>query len=404
MKKLVNFLIVATIVIIIAGGSSCKKDDNSTVDLTAQLQIMIDSNWNSYFDQNTGPLGGLMLKISTPSGDYFVSSNYNDTVDDKVYFRGGSTTKMFTAAAIILLEEQGKLDIENALTDSIPGTTDMYLPDNEIYNIPYKNEITIRQLMQHTGGVFDITNTPIPDTVNEPYAGMIYNNYYDFVLGDMYHNYSFQEFIGVVAKHNLTFGEPGVEFHYSNIGYMMLGVIIERVSGMAYTDFIETNFVNTLELNNSSFNSDPTYRILPDPYVHGFLIYNGVPMDVTEMLNQSAGIATGNILTTCNDLNTWTKKLLTGEAGISQERANEMMDYIETHEGHQYYGLGINYTPGLGYGHNGAVAGYMTITRYNPDNQVVFTVNATYSEMEDLYKEGDLLYSIASQACDLLGY
>jgi len=405
MYKQSIYVAISIILILVAGFSSCKKDDNnSSVDHIAELQIMIDSNWNSYFNQGTGILGGLMLKVNTPSGDYFVSSNYDDTVTDKVFFRGGSTSKMFTAAAIMLLEEQGKLEIENVLTDKIPGTTEMYLPDTEMYNIPYKNEITIKQLMQHIGGVFDITNTPVPDSVQEPYAGMIYNNYIDFVLGDITHSYSFQEFIGVVAKHNLTFGEPGVDFHYSNIGYMILGVIIERVSGMDYTSFIEANFVIPLELKYSSFNGDPTYKILPDPYVHGFLIYDGVPMDVTEMLNQSAGIATGNILTTCNDLNIWTKSLLTGEAGISQERVNEMMKYIETHEGHKYYGLGINFTPGLGFGHNGAVAGYMTITRYNPDNQVVFTINASYSEMEDLYKEGDLLYSIASQACDILGY
>ncbi len=139
-------------------------------------------------------------------------------------------------------------------------------------------------------------------------------------------------------------------------------------------------------MDHTSLNHDSTYRILPDPYVRGYVIYEGSPMDVTELINQTSGIGTGNVLTTCNDLNIWTKSLLTGKAGISQERANEMMQYLETFEGHQYYGLGINYTPGLGYGHNGGVWGYMTVTRYNPENQVVFTINASYVEWKTCIK------------------
>ncbi len=385
--------------------TSCKKDTDSTpTDYTQELQTMIDSNWNAYWDQGVGPLGGLMMKINTPDGEYFVSSNYNDTVSQDVHFRGGSTTKMFTAASIMLLEEQGKLDIDAVITDIIPEKTEPYIPDLEMYNIPYKNEITIRQLMQHTAGVFDVTNTPIPMEVQQPYAGMIYNNYIDFVIQDINHEYTLEEFINVVAENQLTSGAPNIEFHYSNVGYMLLGVIVERVGGVDFDQFVTNNFAEPLGMNHTLFSHDPYFRLLPAPFVHGYIIYEGNPVDATEYINLSSGVAAGNIITTCNDLNNWTKSLLTGNAGISQEGVNTMMDYMETHESHGYYGLGINYTPGLGYGHNGGVFGYMTITRYNPDNQVVFTINASYIEMVDLYKEGDLLYSIAEQAYAILGY
>ena len=373
MKRNLLCVILAVSVFGMLFSTSCKKDNNDPAppDYKQELQTMIDSNWNAYWDQGVGPIGGLMFEISTPTGEYFVSSNYNDTVNQDVHFRGGSTTKMFTAAAIMLLEEHGKLDIDAKITDIIPGKTESYIPDLAMYNIPYKNEITIKQLMQHTAGVFDVTNTPIPDEVQQPYAGMTYNNYIDFVLEDITHEYTFEEFINVVAENQLTYGAPNIEFHYSNIGYMLLGVIVERVGEMDFDQFVTNNFAEPLGMTHTLFSSDPFFRLLPTPYVHGYLSYEGNPMDVTEYINLSSGVAAGNIITTCNDLNKWTKNLLTGNAGISQERVNEMMDYMETHEGHEYYGLGINYTPGLGYGHNGGVFGYMTVTRYNPDNQIV---------------------------------
>ena len=400
-------MLIASIAIIgMMFSTSCKKDSNDPIppDYKQELQTMIDSNWNAYWDQGVGPLGGLMFEISTPDGEYFVSSNYNDTVTQDVHFRGGSTTKMFTAAAIMLLEEQGKLDIESFITDIIPGRTQPYIPELAMYNIPYKNEITIKQLLQHKANVFDITNTPIPEDIQQPYAGMTYNNYIDFVLEDITHEYTLEESINVVAENQLTYGPPNIEFHYSNVGYMLLGVIVERVGEMDFDQFVTNNFVEPLGINNTLFSHDPFFRLLPAPFVHGYLIYEGDPVDATEYLNLSSGVAAGNIITTCNDLNAWTKNLLTGNAGISQETVNEMMDYMETNEGHGYYGLGINYTPGLGYGHNGGVFGYMTVTRYNPDNQVVFSINASYIEMVDVYKEGDLLYSIAEQAYAILGY
>jgi D-alanyl-D-alanine carboxypeptidase len=405
MKNIRAFLMVILALLMITL-SSCKKDkeEKKTDIQLAKLQTMIDSSWNAYWGEGNERIGGLMLKVSTPESDYFVSSNYNDTVTQLHYFRGGSSTKMFTAAAIMLLEEQGKLDIDDVVTDLIPGTSRPYIPAVTEYDIPHKNTITIKQLLQHRAGVYDITNYPIPDTVEEPYAGMTYNDYILWELGEMTHNYSFKEFIGVISKHRLAFGEPGIEFHYSNTGYMLLGTIVEQVSGMSFTEFIKNNFVIPLGLTHTSFNPDPNYRALPEPYVRGYLLDEGVPFDITGFINQSSMIATGNILTTCNDLNIWTKSLITGNAGISQSRVEDMLDYMETFEGHRYYGLGINYTPGLGYGHNGAVWGYMTITRYDPDNQVVFTINASYISLEDLYKQSDCMYSIAGKAIEILGY
>jgi len=390
---------------ILLGFVSCKKsDDPASVDYTDQLQTMIDSKWDAYWVGKHEPIGGVMFKISSPQGDFFVSANHNNLVNETVHFRGGSTTKMFTAASIMLLKQQGKLNIEDFLTDTIPGTSEPYIPDLPEYDIPYKNEISIKQMLQHRSGIYDITNDPAPTDIPEPYAGMTFNSYVMFVLQDSAYNYTTPEFTEILAKYKLSYFKPDSAFHYSNVGYKLLGLIIERISGMSCEDFFTVNFSNPLGLTKSSFSSDPTIHGLPEPFVHGYYVSAEYIGDVTRVLNLSSGVGDGNIITTCYDLNKWNKKLLQGEAGLSMSTVAEMMECKETFDGHKYYGLGINYTPGLGYGHNGGVLGYMTITRYNPDNQVTVTINASFLEADDMYKEGDFLYDIAHGAYKIMGY
>lgn len=404
LKSQINLFLLVFLSILL-GFVSCKKsDDPDPVDYTDQLQTMIDTKWDDYWVGKNEPIGGVMFKISSPLGDYFVSANHNNSVNENVHFRGGSTTKMFTAASIMLLEQQGKLNIDDFLTDIIPGTSEPYIPDLPEYDIPYKNEISIKLMLQHRSGIYDITNDPAPADIPEPYAGMTFNNYVMFVLQDSTYNYTIREYTEILAKYHLSYFKPDSAFHYSNNGYKLLGLIVERISGMSCEDFFTANFSNPLGLTKSSFSSDSTIHGLPEPFVHGYYVSADYIGDVTRAINLSSGIADGNIITTCYDLNKWNKKLLEGEAGLSKSTVAKMMEYKETFDGHKYYGLGINYTPGLGYGHNGGVFGYVTITRYNPDNQVTVTMNASFMEADDMYKEADFLYDIAHGAYKIMGY
>lgn len=105
---------------------------------------MLDNEWEKFWVGKENPVGGLMMKISCPKGDFFTSANYNDSVTEHYHFRGASTTKTFTGAAIMLLAQQGKLNINDAVTDFIPEKGNPYLPATPDFNIPYKNQITIK--------------------------------------------------------------------------------------------------------------------------------------------------------------------------------------------------------------------------------------------------------------------
>ena len=146
-NALTIFMISIPLMGILLLASCKKKSDPAPYDYTPELQAMLDAKWNEFWQGKENPVGGFMMKVSSPLGDYFASTNFNDSVNEYFHFRGASTTKTFTAAAIMLLAQQGKLNIEDILTDMIPGTTEPYLPATADFNIPYKDQITIKLLL-----------------------------------------------------------------------------------------------------------------------------------------------------------------------------------------------------------------------------------------------------------------
>lgn len=385
---------------------SCKKDvDNNNVDYTPELQSLLEVKTDEFWKGKENRIGGFMMKISCPKGDFFASADFNDTVSEHFHFRGASTTKTFTAAAIMLLAQEGKLNINDVLTDLIPDKVDPYLPTIPEFDIPYKDQIKIKLLLQHRAGVFDLVNDKVPDSVNAPYHNQNYLSYVVEVEGDTLHTFDYKEFATVIAKHHLTYFPPDSAFHYSDIGYNLLGLIIERVSGMSYEEYVKQYLLDPNGLNETSFPSVGTTYWLPDPFVRSYYWIDGQPpIDATYWSNPSSHVAEGNIITTNHDLNLWIKKLISNEAGLTGESVDQMKDVIETFESHQYYGLGVVYTPGLGYGHNGATAGYLTVMRYNPDTKVSFTMSASFWYLPDLYEQIYHIYGIAHEANKILGY
>lgn len=220
---------------------SCEKDKKDIDSIQASLQNVADSVYRVFDEKWDIDKSGIFIQITGPSGSYMASANITPTLTPASHFRIASITKTFTAAAIMLLQQEGKLNIDDTITK--------YLPNTATYNIPYKSEITIKQLLQHRAGVFDITNNPMPETIDAPYAGM---KYVDYIRDqDDFHTFTFDELIGLNAEYQLSKTAPGVEFNYSNTGYNILGVIIETLSGLTYSDFITQKFINPLGLTNT---------------------------------------------------------------------------------------------------------------------------------------------------------
>ncbi len=363
-----RYLLYVAILILISACSN--SSGNSDVNLQDSMQSTLDSAWGAYSNGKPGFGGGVAMQILSPGGDYFLSTAMGNNVKNYYRFRSASTTKTFTAAAIMLLYQQGLLDIDDYITDDIPGTSNPYIPDTVDYDIPYKHQITIKMLLMHWGGVFDVANSNIPEDKGPPFGG---KNYIDYVKeGDPYHQFTFDELLGIVAQYQLSDSAPGLKYHYSNTGYSLLGKIIERVSGVNYNDFIRDEFIFGNGLSDTSLVVNSHQNALPSPFVPGYFYTGASPLvDVTED-NLTANIAEGNLITTPYDLALWCRRLLSGEAGLTEDTVEIMKQAaLPQKEGSSVlYGLGLEYVPGLGWGHGGAHQGYLTDMYHNTDTGI----------------------------------
>jgi D-alanyl-D-alanine carboxypeptidase len=367
MKRCIPAVLFAALFI-----SACSSSSNGPEFTTEDLQSTLTVRWHAYTDAKPNFPAGLAMQIISPKGEYFISTDMGPGMSNGYHFRIASCTKTFTAAAIMLLHQQGRLDINDIITDNIPGTNTPYVPMT--YTVHGYNQITIKMLLMHRAGVYDITNSDIPQDVPEVYAGQ---NYCLWVLNsDPNHQFGFDELVGVNAKHPdlIYYFEPGSSYHYSNTGFSILGKIIERVSGQTYQDFITSKLLTPNGLTQTSVPVDALDKALPAPFSEGYR-YDGPNSRNVTVSNMSLNIAEGNIISTPKDLSRWWWRQMHGEAGIRMENVEMMMNGLPTTVGGTgYYGMGIDYSSRMGYGHNGAHEGYLTNMYYFPDKDVLYVM------------------------------
>ncbi len=378
-----QLLFVSILIFMAMAAVSCKKDSTSDSNpsgsdpvVQQNLQTMVDQLLADYKTKSPGFPGGIALKVQSGEESWFVSSGMGTGVTDQIHFRAASNTKSFTCAAILLLAQEGKLDVDAKISDMIPGTQMTYVPLTADYQVPFRDRITIRQLMMHRAGIFDVTNTDIPDTVSVgvPYKGQ---RYLEFVLNtDPMHTFTFDELVGVVATCRLFYFQPGESYKYSNTGYSMLGKIIERVSGQSFSEFIMEHIVQPMGLANTTFPYLGNDQQVPAPFASGFLYTPDslLVVDYTES-NMSGNVAEGNMITTPDDLAKFLRALIQGKGVLRPYWINKVM--LVPPAGNNPgdgYGCGIENVLNLGYGHNGAHAGYLS--RMVTDPETDFTVVA----------------------------
>jgi D-alanyl-D-alanine carboxypeptidase len=361
--------------------NQCKKEDSSINAAADNLQYglanLLDSTLNAYRENVPDYPGGLAMKVICSQGSFFVSSGMGQGITEQIHFRAASNSKTFTSSAVLLLYQQGRLDIKHKITDNIPGTSEPYVPDSPAYDIPFKNSITILDLLRHRAGVFDVSNEYIPDTISQPFP-YIGQNYIDFVLGiDNQHTFTFEELVNVVAETGLYYFPPGMGYHYSNTGYSILGKIIERVTGQSYQAFLEAAVIVPMGLKNTTVPVLGDDQGIPEPFAAGYMLYEDFQEDVS-LSNVSAHVAEGSVITSPADLAFFIRKLLSGQGILSPHTVNSvMMNCLPTGTATAgFYGCGLTYTNNLGYGHNGAHKGYLSMMIYDPASDftvVIFT-------------------------------
>ena len=273
-----------------------------------------------------------------------------NTPDTK--FRLGSITKQFTAMLVLQLAEQGKIDLQAAVTTYVPE-----------YPKATGDKITVHHLLTHTSGIPNYTSFP------------------GFMQEHTKETYSPNDFIQVFADSALNF-EPGSQFSYSNSGYFLLGVIIENVSGVSYEQLLTKNIFEPLNMKSSGYDHHST--ILPKRAA-AYERRGGAYVNA-EYLDMSIPYAAGSMYSTVEDLFLWDKALYTDKI-LSEEFRKQMFEAHIPAWGNSSYGYGF----GVGkedvgrdgdsllvIGHGGGINGFNTlITRIADDKNTVILLNNT---------------------------
>jgi D-alanyl-D-alanine carboxypeptidase len=369
------------------------------------MQASVTANWSDYQAAHHIPGGGLAVYLETPAGNFFAGPGLPAGAGPGSRFRVASNTKTFTASAIMLLAQQGRLDLDATLVSPAPGLGLPYVPGPPEaaaadYAIPNKAAITIRHLLSHIAGVFDVTNNAVPASCPVPYAGQGYLLY--MLASDPDHAFTPRELVGVDAACGLSDFAPGSQYHYSNTGYSILATIIERVSGLPYDQFVLQNLIQPNGLAATSVPMLPADRTLPAPFVPAYEYENGQWTEVTED-NMSGNIAEGNVVSTPADLARWVRRLVRGEAGPDAASVGAMMATTAL-SGHSY-GLGLASYSGLGYGHTGAHKGYLSVMTCDSDAQVTTVAYFNFWDVDRVVTDqANMLFKAAKDARAAVGF
>ncbi len=256
--------------------------------------------------------------------------------------RLGSITKQFTSMLIMQLVEQGKLKLD--------ATVSTYLPE---YPKSNGDVITIHNLLTHTSGTPNYTSFPgfFRDSSRDPYTP--------------------QEFTAVFADSTLQF-KPGEKFAYSNSGYFLLGVIIEKVTGKSYEQVLKDNITMPLKMNNTGYDHHGT--ILTNR-ASGYVKNGGNYMNA-PYLDMSIPYAAGSLYSTVEDLYLWDQALYTNQL-LSEENIDLMFaEHIQAGPDHYGYGWGTGMRP-IGstkdsikvVSHGGGINGFNTLITRIPSNK-----------------------------------
>ncbi|WP_276372180.1 serine hydrolase [Chryseolinea sp. H1M3-3] len=265
--------------------------------------------------------------------------------------RLGSITKQFSSMLIMQLVEQGKLKLD------VPIST--YLPD-----YPKKTGaiITIHHLLTHTSGIPNMTSFP------------------GFLKNVSINAYTPEQLVNMSADSTLEF-KPGERFAYSNSGYLLLGYIIEKVTGKSYEQVLRENILTPLKMNNTGYDH---HELLLKNRASGYE-KNGRQYVNAKFLDMSVPYAAGAMYSTVEDLYLWDQALYTNQLLRKENMELLFAKHIPSGGGHYGYGWGIGEIP-LGntaakietVGHGGGINGFNTqITRVLSDKSLIVLLNNT---------------------------
>ena len=288
----------------------------------------------------------------------------NAPITEKTVLRIGSVTKQFTSALVLKLADQGKLSLDDTLARFLP-------------EFPRGGEVTIRQLLSHTSGIMSYTNPKVMSQLKD--AGRR-----EWTIKDLVAR--------ITTLTPLYEFDPGTGWSYSNSGYMLLGAIIEKVTGKSYSDALKAELLDPLGLHDTQV--DNLAEVVPDRargYETSKTASSGFKN--AEFISMGAAGPAGAMRSTAADLLAWHAALFGGKV-LKPETLGLMRAPARLKDGRlsskgrvgpawvpetTEYGFGLflgNLDGHVTVGHGGAIFGFNTWMETFPDDNVTMLVMA----------------------------
>jgi D-alanyl-D-alanine carboxypeptidase len=269
------------------------------------------------------------------SGTAEVGKNKPVPLDGR--FRIGSITKTFVSTVVLQLVGEGKVELDAPVQRYLPGL----LPDGD--------KITVRMLLQHTSGLYNYTDAlPLDPAGFEAIR---------------YKHWQPAELVALSTAKPLNF-PPGTSWSYSNTNYIVVGLLVEKITGKPYEQAVDKRVLRPLGLRDTTVPGDRV--AVPGPHAHGYYRVGDKDVDITE-LNPSVAWSAGEMISTTADLDRFVDALLDGRL-LKPAQLAEMTTPLPFTQG---YGLGIEQTVlpcGVSIlGHGGGIPGYNTLVMSTRD-------------------------------------
>ncbi|MGK8608124.1 serine hydrolase domain-containing protein [Bacillus thuringiensis] len=324
--------------------SNVKAESIQNVSSSLQTSTQRDRNSVKEAMRDTLKLGypGILAKTSEGGKTWSYAAGVANLSTKKAMktdfrFRIGSVTKTFTATVVLQLAGENRLNLDDSIEKWLPGVIQGNGYDDK--------QITIRQLLNHTSGIANYTRSK------------------DFNMMDTKKSYTAEGLVKMGISMPPDFA-PGKSWSYSNTGYVLLGILIEKVTGNNYAEEIENRIIEPLELANTFLPGNSS--VIPGTkHARGYIQLDGAsePKDVTYY-NPSMGSSAGDMISTADDLNKFFSYLLGGKL-LKEQQLKQMLTTVPT-------GVDELGDSGLGifkmklsngesiWGHGGTIPGFLT--------------------------------------------
>ncbi|MGA5797922.1 serine hydrolase domain-containing protein [Streptomyces cellulosae] len=281
-------------------------------------------------------------------------------------YRVGSITKTFVATVLLQLEAEGRLSLDD--------TVDSWLPGLVTGNGHDGTRITLRQLLNHTSGIFNYT-------ADEDFGRTYFLK--DGFLRHRYDTLGPEELVRVAMSHEPDFA-PGAGWNYSNTNYVLAGMVIEKATGRPYGEEIRRRVITPLHLTGTSVPGTRTGVPGPSSRAYGKLTEDGSgPVHDVTRLNPSMASSAGEMISDSQDLNRFYRALLTGRL-LPRKQLEKMTDTVAVND-RNGYGLGLMSTElscGVTvWGHGGGIHGSTSdaVTTRDGRHSVAFNFNGDWT-------------------------